>query len=58
MMISFSALTDAASSAAIVSALMFRIVPSSFVPDEDQGYFFVVGQVQDAANLGVTSRIS
>ncbi|HEX6691413.1 MAG TPA: efflux RND transporter permease subunit, partial [Burkholderiales bacterium] len=38
--------------------LMFRVVPSSFVPDEDQGYFFVVGQVQDAANLGVTSRFS
>ena len=23
--------------------LMFRILPASFVPDEDQGYFFVVG---------------
>ena len=38
--------------------LMFRILPSSFVPDEDQGYFFVVAQVQDAANLGVTSRFT
>jgi hydrophobe/amphiphile efflux-1 (HAE1) family protein len=37
---------------------MFRILPASFVPDEDQGYFFVVAQVQDAANLGVTSRFS
>jgi multidrug efflux pump len=38
--------------------LMFRIVPSSFVPDEDQGYFFVVTQVQDAASLDVTARFS
>ena len=38
--------------------LMFRIVPSSFVPDEDQGYFFVVTQVQDAASLEVTARFS
>jgi multidrug efflux pump len=38
--------------------LMFRILPSSFVPDEDQGYFFVVTQVQDAASLDVTTRFS
>jgi multidrug efflux pump len=38
--------------------LMFRILPSSFVPDEDQGYFFVVTQVQDAASLDVTARFS
>jgi len=38
--------------------LIFRILPSSFVPDEDQGYFFVVAQVQDAASLGVTARFS
>ncbi|HUL94220.1 MAG TPA: multidrug efflux RND transporter permease subunit [Burkholderiales bacterium] len=38
--------------------LMFRILPSSFVPDEDQGYFFVVTQVQDTASLGVTARFS
>ena len=31
--------------------LMFRILPSSFVPDEDQGYFFVVAQVPDTASL-------
>ena len=37
---------------------MFRVLPGSFVPDEDQGYFFVVAQVQDAANLGVTSRFT
>ncbi len=38
--------------------LMFRILPSSFVPEEDQGYFFVVAQVQDAASLDVTKRFT
>src|SRR5262249_9527233 len=38
--------------------LLFRILPASFVPEEDQGYFFVVAQVQDAANLGVTTRFT
>ena len=37
---------------------LFKIVPASFVPEEDQGYFFVVAQVQDAANLSVTARFS
>ncbi|HVQ61007.1 MAG TPA: efflux RND transporter permease subunit, partial [Burkholderiales bacterium] len=46
--------------AAVVAGilLMFRILPSSFVPDEDQGYFFVVAQVQDTAALGVTARFT
>jgi multidrug efflux pump len=38
--------------------VMFRVLPSSFVPDEDQGYFFVVTQVQDTASLEVTARFS
>jgi multidrug efflux pump len=38
--------------------LMFRVLPASFVPEEDQGYFFVVAQVQDAASLSVTSRFT
>ena len=38
--------------------LLFRVLPASFVPEEDQGYFFVVGQVPDAASLGVTGRFS
>ncbi|HEY7760604.1 MAG TPA: efflux RND transporter permease subunit, partial [Burkholderiales bacterium] len=37
---------------------LFRIVPSSFVPDEDQGYFFVVAQVPDSASLNVTSKFT
>ena len=38
--------------------VMFRVLPSSFVPDEDQGYFFVVTQIQDSASLEVTARFS
>ena len=46
--------------AAVIAGIlvMFRVLPSSFVPDEDQGYFFVVTQVQDAASLDVTTRFS
>ena len=38
--------------------VMFRIVPGGFVPDEDQGYFFVLAQVQDSASMQVTSRFT
>src|SRR4249920_2474137 len=38
--------------------LLFRVLPASFVPEEDQGYFFVVAQVQDAASLDVTARFT
>jgi multidrug efflux pump len=38
--------------------VMFRIVPAGFVPDEDQGYFFVLAQVQDSASMQVTSRFT
>jgi multidrug efflux pump len=38
--------------------LMFRILPASFVPDEDQGYFFVLAQVQDSASMQVTGRFT
>ena len=38
--------------------VMFRVLPASFVPGEDQGYFFVVAQVQDSANLSVTNRFT
>ncbi len=38
--------------------LMFRILPASFVPDEDQGYFFVLAQVQDSASMEVTRRFT
>jgi len=38
--------------------LMFRVLPASFVPDEDQGYFFVLAQVQDSASMEVTGRFT
>jgi hydrophobe/amphiphile efflux-1 (HAE1) family protein len=37
---------------------MFRILPSSFVPDEDQGYFFVVAAAPDTASLEVIGQFS
>src|SRR5499427_4577797 len=37
---------------------MFRVLPASFVPDEDQGYFFVLAQVQDSASMEVTGRFT
>jgi multidrug efflux pump len=37
---------------------LFRVLPSSFVPDEDQGYFFVVAQAPDAASLGVVTELT
>ena len=38
--------------------LMFRVVPSSFVPDEDQGYFFVVLEAPDTASAKVIGQLS
>jgi multidrug efflux pump len=38
--------------------LMFRVLPASFVPEEDQGYFFVLAQGPDTASIGVTSRFA
>jgi len=37
--------------------LLFRIVPGSFVPDEDQGYFFVVIEAPDAASQSYVAGI-
>jgi multidrug efflux pump len=37
---------------------LFRIVPGSFVPDEDQGYIFVANIMPDAASLERTSSVS
>src|SRR4051812_25720550 len=46
--------------AAVIAGIwfMFRVLPSSFVPDEDQGYFFVVVQAPDSASLGVVERLT
>jgi hydrophobe/amphiphile efflux-1 (HAE1) family protein len=37
--------------------LLFRIIPGSFVPDEDQGYFFVVIEAPDTASQGYVGGI-
>src|SRR5262249_58024492 len=35
---------------------LFRIVPGSLAPTEDQGYVFVIGALQDAASLRRTTK--
>jgi hydrophobe/amphiphile efflux-1 (HAE1) family protein len=37
---------------------MFTILPSSFVPDEDQGYIFAATMLPDAASLERTTAVS
>jgi hydrophobe/amphiphile efflux-1 (HAE1) family protein len=37
--------------------LLFRVIPGSFVPDEDQGYFFVVIEAPDTASQGYVAGI-
>jgi len=36
--------------------VMFRILPSSFVPEEDQGYFFVVVETPDTSSRGSVDK--
>jgi multidrug efflux pump len=43
---------------AVAILVLFRVVPGSFVPDEDQGYFFVIARAPDTASLAVTSQLS
>jgi multidrug efflux pump len=38
--------------------LMFRVLPSSFVPDEDQGYFFVIVEAPDTASQGYVAALT
>ena len=37
---------------------LYKTVPTSFVPDEDQGYFIVLVQAPDAASLEYTSNVT
>lgn len=37
---------------------LFRILPGSFVPDEDQGYFFVIVEAPDAASQGYVGALA
>jgi multidrug efflux pump len=38
--------------------VMFRTLPGSFVPDEDQGYFFVIVEAPDTASLGYVGALT
>jgi multidrug efflux pump len=46
--------------AAVVAGivLMFKVVPASFVPEEDQGYFYVIVRAPDTASLAVVERLT
>jgi multidrug efflux pump len=46
--------------AAVIGGILvlFRVLPGSFVPDEDQGYFFVVVEAPDTASLGYVGRLT
>ena len=49
----------AAFAAVIVGiVLMFRILPGSFVPDEDQGYFFVAIEAPDTASQAYVGALA
>jgi len=37
--------------------ILFRVLPGSFVPDEDQGYFFVVVEAPDTASQSYVSAL-
>ena len=37
--------------------VMFRLLPGSFVPDEDQGYFFIVVETPDTASQGYVGAL-
>ncbi|MGL4376230.1 MAG: efflux RND transporter permease subunit [Microcoleaceae cyanobacterium] len=37
---------------------MFQVVPSGFIPEEDQGYFIVIVQGPDGVSLNYTERVT
>ena len=37
--------------------LVYQLVPTSFVPQEDQGYFFVIVQAPPGASLQYTTKV-
>ncbi|MGQ0666092.1 MAG: multidrug efflux RND transporter permease subunit [Nitrospiraceae bacterium] len=41
----------------VLSAGLFRLIPSSFLPEEDQGYFITVVQLPDGASLQRTTEV-
>jgi hydrophobe/amphiphile efflux-1 (HAE1) family protein len=42
----------------VLILLLFKVVPGSFVPQEDQGYLFVMNNLPDAASLERTTAVS
>lgn len=40
-----------------LTAFMFRLVPTGFVPEEDQGYFLGIVQAPDGVSLEYTERV-
>ena len=44
--------------ATVVVVVGFRTLPTGFLPDEDQGYFFVNMQLPDGASLTRTARVT
>jgi hydrophobic/amphiphilic exporter-1 (mainly G- bacteria), HAE1 family len=41
----------------IATVFMYRAVPTGFIPEEDQGYFFVIAQAPDGVSLKYTSAV-
>jgi hydrophobic/amphiphilic exporter-1 (mainly G- bacteria), HAE1 family len=41
----------------VATFLMYKAVPTGFIPEEDQGYFFVIAQAPDGVSLSYTSSI-
>ena len=42
----------------VATVFLFKVVPGSFVPEEDQGYVFVVNMMPDAASLERTVAVN
>jgi hydrophobic/amphiphilic exporter-1 (mainly G- bacteria), HAE1 family len=41
----------------LATGLMYKVVPTGFIPEEDQGYFFVIAQAPDGVSLQYTESI-
>ncbi|MCY7336782.1 MAG: efflux RND transporter permease subunit, partial [Chamaesiphon sp.] len=41
----------------LATGLMYKAVPTGFIPEEDQGYFFVIAQAPDGVSLQYTSAV-
>jgi len=42
----------------IATMYLFKVVPTGFVPEEDQGFFFVVAEGPDGASLGRSTEVA